>query len=169
MMNRSIVSISLFYCFVAISCKTIEPYDSSELSERTYRDYVLYRCLEKGLDAKVLFSNDLSIGIYDELSEGTISNGEIAQYLDSLVARRVKSIFFPPKLPPDLEGDVAPRTEGRKAIFMSCINYYNSKELRNDIKKVMKMKKDVDWKTAETLKKSVGKKRPAPKFKIGKT
>jgi len=152
------------YCFVAISCKTIKPHDTSELSERTYRDYVLYRCLEKGLGAKSIFSKDLSLGIYDELSEGTISNGAIAHYLDSLVTRQVNSIFFPPKLLPDLQGDVAPGTEGRNVIFKSCIDYYNSKELHDDIKKVMKMKKDDDRKTDEIIKRAVEKKQPSPEF-----
>lgn len=164
MINRIIIFICLFCCFVAISCKTIKHYNPSELSERTYRDYVLYRCLEKALNAKAAFSNDLSVGIYEELSEGTISNGEIAHYLDSLVARKVNSIFFPPKLPPELEGNVAPGTEGRNVIFMSCIDYYNSKELRNDIKKVMKMKKVDDQKTDEILKRAVGKRKPLPPF-----
>jgi|GEM_PF-1722068 len=152
-MNNSIKCAGLFFCFVLLGCGTSKRYNSSELSERTYRDYVLYRCLEKAIDAKNNFSKDLSLGIYNELSEETISNGEIARFLDSLVTRKVNSIFFPPKLPPDLEGDIAPGTEGRHAIFMSCMDYYNSEELRKDIKKVMKMKKNYDRKFEEMMNK----------------
>lgn len=128
MLQRAILACII--CITLVGCKTV---DTWQTSERTYRDYVLYRCLETGLDAKSFFSKDMSLIILNEETNNTISEGKIGRYLDSLVKRKVDSIPTTQVGPPD-----------QKAIYLYCIDYYNSKELRNDIKKVMKLKKEYD-------------------------
>jgi hypothetical protein len=145
MMTKNFLYVFMAVSLALVSCNSIKIIESN--SEKTYRDYVLYRCLESGL-GKEVFSNDLSLGIYDELTNGTISDGRIAHYLDSLVKKEVNSIS-----PSDIPG-----ANHGKVIFMSCIDYYNSKELHNDIKKVMKLKKEHDRNLLKMLEKAVEKK-----------
>jgi len=145
---KAFLCIGVILSLISCSRKTISDWN---VSERTYRDYVLYRCLETGLDAKNLFSKDLSLSLLYEESENTVGEGKIGHYLDSLVEREVNSIH------PTEVG-----FEHEKVIYLSCMDYYNSKALRNDIKKVMKLKKECDLAFDKSLKKAVGKKKPLP-------
>jgi len=96
--------------------------------ERTYRDYVLCRCMELGFRSDSLFKNDLSTGIYNDITLLTMHFNGAKQKLDSLAKHRADNIA------PSQIAD----HEGRKAIMLECIDYYNSKKLEQEIKSIIK-------------------------------
>jgi len=125
------------YIFIALfsllGCSSITAYKrKNEVKnvdfERTYRDYVLCRCMEFGFGNDSLFKNDLSTGIYNDITLFSMHFNGAKQRLDSLAKHRADSITH---------SQIADH-EGRKAVMLECIDYYNSKKLKQEIKAIIK-------------------------------
>ncbi len=111
-----------------LSCSTSKTASNKINKESVYRDYVLYKCLILGYGAKADFTKDITPAVYNDFVDYTLGNTPIGRKLDSLANKEISSIK--PLEIVDYDGE--------KAIFMSCLNYYNSKELRVEIKKLVK-------------------------------
>jgi hypothetical protein len=126
-----------FFVLILIGCSTSREFKEPMKMTQLYRDYVLYRCIVLGFDNDSIFLKDATPGVYGDFSGYTIAGGPIGIRLDSLARQKVAS----------LKPIEIPDYEGRKSIFMNCINYYNRKELKRDIKKISKLLKKKPYKT----------------------
>lgn len=92
-----------------------------------YRQFFLTRCIYFAFGEEKVFSKDISLSVYYAVgSEFGATNH--SRKLDSLAKKMLNSIT------PTQVADY----EGRKPILMSCIEYYESKELKREIFKILK-------------------------------
>lgn len=109
-------------------------YSQSRLSQKElaklYRQYVLFQCMYHGYEKDSVFHKDISLSIINDISDYPTLNSH-GRMLDSLVSKKLKSIE--PTTIPDY-GDAKP-------IFFDIVNYYDSKELKKDVWRILKSPK----------------------------
>ncbi|NRF40706.1 T6SS amidase immunity protein Tai4 family protein [Pedobacter foliorum] len=93
-----------------------------------YRQYFLARCIYFAFGEEKVFSQDISLAVYYAAGNEFDSTNH-SRKLDSLAMKMLNSIT------PTQVADY----EGRKPILMSCIEYYESKELKREITKILKI------------------------------
>nr|WP_157247148.1 hypothetical protein [Pedobacter panaciterrae] len=91
-----------------------------------YRQYFLARCIYFAFGEDKVFSNDISLSVYYAAGDefGVTSH---ARLLDSLAKKKLSTIT------PTQVADY----EGKKPILLGCIEYYESKELKREITKIL--------------------------------
>ncbi len=94
--------------------------------ERVFRDYVLYKSIVGAFGNDTLFNRDITPAVYNDLTDYAFA-GPAGKRLDSLVQLNLAS----------LEPSEIADYEGKTAIFMHCVDYYNSEELREDVQKII--------------------------------
>jgi len=113
-----------FFLSEAYSQKVLSAKEMGEI----YRQYFLARCIYFAFGEEKVFSKDISLSVYyatgDEFGDTNHS-----YKLDSL-AKKVLSSITPTQV-----ADY----EGRKPILMRCIEYYESKELKREIVRILKI------------------------------
>ncbi|MFD2145536.1 T6SS amidase immunity protein Tai4 family protein [Mucilaginibacter antarcticus] len=109
-------------------CGSIKAVRTEVAAQNIYRDYVLYKCIIRAFDNDPVFSKDISLSVYNDVAKYPLGAGLVGRKLDSLAVIKVNSIK------PSIIADY----EGKKAIFMQCLDYYNSKKLRDEIKVILK-------------------------------
>jgi hypothetical protein len=129
-MNKMIrpIILSGLLILTLLSCSTSKTASHKINKESIYRDYVLYKCLVLGYGVNADFSKDITPAIYNDFVDYTLGNTPIGRKLDSLANKEISSIK-----PSEIVDH-----GGEKAIFMNCLNYYNSNELKIEIKKLIK-------------------------------
>ena|SRR5690554_4617188 len=95
--------------------------------ERTYRDYALCKCLEYGYDNPAIFREDISRGVYMDITLHTLAFNGTDKKLDS-VARSAADSIQPFQI---LD------YEGKKAVMLHCIEFYNSAQLKKNVKEII--------------------------------
>jgi len=123
---------TLLLAILFISCNNYNRYiKAHELMnvdfERTYRDYALCKCLEYGYDNPAIFSEDISKGVYMDITLHTLAFNGTDKKLDSLARSTADSIQ------PSQILDY----EGRKAVMLHCIRFYNSELLKKNVKQII--------------------------------
>ncbi|RZK68409.1 MAG: hypothetical protein EOO85_24425 [Pedobacter sp.] len=112
----------------------ISSYSQSRFSQKElaklYRQYVLQQCMYHGYEQDSVFHKDISLSIINDISDYPTLNSH-GRMLDSLVVRKLKSI----------EPTTIPDYEDNKPIFLDIVEYYDSKELKKDVWRILKSPK----------------------------
>lgn len=126
-MKIRIVVISILVCLFAGNAYSQRILSKREIS-KAYRQYVLAVSIYFAFGEQKTFSEDISISVlYAAGNEfGSTSHSRM---LDSLAKKMLSSITV----------TQVDDYEGRKPILLSCIEYYESKELKKEIRKILKM------------------------------
>lgn len=103
---------------------------SAKEMESIYRKYVLAECIYKGFDKNKVFDKDISFSALSEMTDYVVLTSH-GRKLDSLVTLKLQSMQ-----PSHVED-----YQNRKAIILESIIYYDSKELKRQIKDILKTKK----------------------------
>jgi hypothetical protein len=119
----AIVIFISFFVSQAYSQKIPSPKEMREV----YRQYFLARCIYIAFGQEIVGSKDISLSVYYAVGD-EFGGTDHARKLDSLAKKMVDSIT------PTQVDDY----EGRKPILMDCIEYYESKELKREIMKILK-------------------------------
>jgi hypothetical protein len=125
---KKILILSIALGCMLVSCSTTKAVKEKNTKESIYRNYVLYKCLVLGYGASADFSQDITPAVYNDFVEYSLGNTYIGRKLDSLANKKVAGIMPSP---------IADHGN-KKAIFMHCLDYYNSDELKFEIRKFTK-------------------------------
>lgn len=119
----SVVLILISFC-ISQAYAQIKP--SKKELEKIYRQYVLERCVYFAFGEQKVFSGDISASVYYAAGDEFGSTNH-SRMLDSLAKKKLSTITVT-----QIED-----YEGAKPILMDCIDYYDSKELKEEIRKIL--------------------------------
>jgi len=120
------IGATLFIMSLSISLAYGQRVPSKKELGETYRQYVLARCIYIAFGEEKVFSKDVSLSVYYGAgNEFGMTNH--SRKLDSLALHKLNSIT---------PTQVADYGEA-KPILMRCIEYYESQELKTEIRKIL--------------------------------
>lgn len=108
-----IISISL----IALSCKTLK----NNQYEKLLKEYAFCKCVESANEKDSIFKNDISKSIYIDIAHYNLNTYLLIDSIAHVYALSIKpSIIYD--------------HQGKRAIFLKCFEFFNSKTLDSLIK-----------------------------------